>query len=45
MPDEGSGHRHYLVSKEVVLGQGCIIEKCAEWNSLDSSSSESPGGK
>jgi hypothetical protein len=25
---------HYLVSKEVVLGEACIIEKCNEWISL-----------
>ena len=34
MASEGSGFTHYLVSKEVVLGEACIIEQCNEWISL-----------
>ena len=34
MTNEGSSFTHYLVSKEVVLGEACIIEKCNEWISL-----------
>jgi hypothetical protein len=28
MASEGNGFTHYLVSKEVVLGEACVIEKC-----------------
>ena len=28
MANEGNGFTHYLVSKEVVLGEACIIEEC-----------------
>ena len=34
MANEENGFTHYLVSKEVVLGEACIIEKCNEWISL-----------
>ena len=34
MASEGNGFTHYLVSKEVVLGEACIIEQCNEWISL-----------
>src|SRR6266481_7808765 len=34
MASEGNGLTHYLVSKEVVLGEACIIEPCNEWISL-----------
>jgi len=34
MANEGNGFTHYLVSKEVVLGEACIIEECNEWISL-----------
>src|SRR5467141_708257 len=34
MASEGNGFTHYLVSKEVVLGEACIIEQCNEWLSL-----------
>ncbi len=34
MASEGNGFTHYLVSKEVVLGEACIIEPCNEWISL-----------
>ena len=34
MASEGNGFTHYLVSKEVVLGEACIIEKCNEWITL-----------
>jgi hypothetical protein len=34
MSNEGNSFTHYLVSKEVVLGEACIIEKCNEWISL-----------
>ena len=34
MPTEENNFTHYLVSKEVVLGEACIIEKCNEWISL-----------
>jgi hypothetical protein len=34
MASEGNGFTHYLVSKEVVLGEACVIEKCNEWISL-----------
>jgi len=30
MASEGNGFTHYLVSKEVVLGEACVIEKCNE---------------
>ena len=33
MASEGNGFTHYLVSKEVVLGEACVIE-CNEWISL-----------
>ena len=45
MASEGNGFTHYLVSKEVVLGEACIIEQYNEWISLASSSSESTGRK
>ncbi len=28
MASEGNSFTHYLVSKEVVLGEACVIEKC-----------------
>jgi len=34
MASEGNGFTHYLVSKQVVLGEACIIEQCNEWISL-----------
>ena len=34
MSIEENNFTHYLVSKEVVLGEACIIEKCNEWISL-----------
>ena len=34
MASEGNGFTHYLVSKEVVLGEARIIEECNEWISL-----------
>jgi hypothetical protein len=34
MASEGNGFTHYLVSKGVVLGEACVIEKCNEWISL-----------
>jgi len=34
MASEGNGFTHYLVSKEGVLGEACVIEKCDEWFSL-----------
>jgi hypothetical protein len=34
MTNEENSFTHYLVSKEVVLGEACIIEKCNEWISL-----------
>jgi hypothetical protein len=34
MTNEGNSFTHYLVSKEGVLGEACIIEKCNEWISL-----------
>src|SRR5205814_4976706 len=34
MASEGNGFTHYLVSKEVVLGEACILEPCNEWISL-----------
>jgi hypothetical protein len=34
MTNEGNSFTHYLISKEVVLGEACIIEKCNEWISL-----------
>jgi hypothetical protein len=34
MANEGNSFTHYLVSKEVVLGEACVIEKCNEWISL-----------
>jgi hypothetical protein len=34
MASEGNGFTHYVVSKEVVLGEACIIDKCNEWISL-----------
>ena len=34
MSNEGNNFTHHLVSKEVVLGEACIIEKCNEWFSL-----------
>jgi len=34
MTSEGNGFTHYVVSKEVVLGEACIIDKCNEWISL-----------
>ena len=34
MASEGNGFTHYLVSKEVVLGEACVIEECNEWISL-----------
>jgi hypothetical protein len=34
MATEGNGFTHYLVSKEVVLGEACVIEQCNEWISL-----------
>jgi len=34
MASEGNSFTHYLVSKEVVLGEACVIEKCNEWISL-----------
>jgi len=34
MASEGNGFTHYLVSKEVVLGEACVIELCNEWISL-----------
>ncbi len=34
MANEENGFTHYLVSKEVVLGEACIIEKCNEWITL-----------
>ena len=34
MTNEGNSFTHYLVSKEVVLGEACIIERCNEWISL-----------
>jgi hypothetical protein len=34
MASEGNGFTHYLVSKEVVLGEASVIEKCNEWISL-----------
>ena len=34
MPNDGNSYTHYLVSKEVVLGEACVIEKCNEWISL-----------
>jgi hypothetical protein len=34
MSNEENNFTHYLVSKEVVLGEACIIEKCNEWISL-----------
>ena len=33
MASEGNGFTHYLVSKEVVLGDACV-EECNEWISL-----------
>ena len=45
MASEGNGFTHYLVSQEVVLGEACVVEKCNEWVSLHSSSSESRGRK
>ena len=34
MAGEGNGFTHYLVSKEGVLGEACVIEECNEWISL-----------
>ena len=34
MSSEENNFTHYLVSKEVVLGEACIIAKCNEWISL-----------
>ena len=34
MPIEENNFTHYLFSKEVVLGEAYIIEKCNEWISL-----------
>jgi hypothetical protein len=34
MPNEGNSFTHYVVSKEAVLGEACVIEKCNEWISL-----------
>ena len=34
MESEENGFTHYLVSKEVVLGEACVIEKCNDWISL-----------
>ena len=34
MSNEENNFTHYLVSKEVVLGEACILEKCNEWISL-----------
>jgi hypothetical protein len=34
MTSEGNGFTHYLVSKEVVLGEARVIEKYNEWISL-----------
>ena len=28
MASEGNGFTHYVVSKEVVLGEACLIEQC-----------------
>lgn len=34
MPNKGNGFTLYIVSKGVVFGEACIIEKCTEWISL-----------
>jgi hypothetical protein len=34
MTNEENSFTHYLISKGVVLGEACIIEKCNEWISL-----------
>ena len=31
MASEGNGFTHYVVSKEVVLGEARVIEKCNVW--------------
>ena len=34
MTNEENSFTHYLISKEVVLGEACVIEECNEWISL-----------
>lgn len=43
MASEGNGFTRYVVSKEAVLGEACVIDRCNDWISLAFIKLDRPG--